>query len=225
MAAVGAASVAQGVAATGTGTAAAAAAAITGGGGGGVGGGSGVKVDPIQRYKLIAQIGHGGYGAVYKALDIATQSIVAIKVINLEESGEGLEDVGSEISVMCDVSCPQLIKYHCSYVVKDVLWIVMEFLEAGSLSDILKEFGPLDEECIAFVLRELLCALDYLHSQRKIHRDVKAGNVLVGRDGHIKLSDFGVTGQLTDRYSNNKQQQVGKIEKRLHASCLLLYPF
>ena len=160
--------------------------------------------DPITRYKLISQVGHGGSGAVYKALDTHTQTIVAIKVINLEESGEGLEDVETEISMMCDVSCPQLVKYHCSYVVQDVLWIVMEFQEAGSLSELIKEFGPLDEDTISFVLHELLCALSYLHSQRKIHRDVKAGNVLLGRDGSVKLSDFGVTGKMTDSMDKRK---------------------
>eukprot|EP01034_Spumella_vulgaris_P030311 gene30311-37504_t len=82
----------------------------------------------------------------------------------------------------------------------------MEYLEAGSLLDIIKSTGPLDEPSIAFIMRELLLALKYLHAERKIHRDVKAGNLLVARDGSVKLADFGVTGQLTDSMDKRKTQ-------------------
>jgi serine/threonine-protein kinase 24/25/MST4 len=74
----------------------------------------------------------------------------------------------------------------------------MEYLEAGSLLDIMKIFGPISEEYVPFLLHELLLALQYLHKQRKIHRDIKAGNVLVGYNGSIRLADFGVAGQMTD---------------------------
>jgi len=84
----------------------------------------------------------------------------------------------------------------------------MEYLEAGSLSDILSETGTLDEESIAYVMRELITALAYLHAERKIHRDIKAGNMLVSGEGDIKLADFGVTGQLTESV-NKRQTRVG----------------
>jgi serine/threonine-protein kinase 24/25/MST4 len=88
------------------------------------------------------------------------------------------------------------------------LWIVMEFLEAGSLSEIMKEYGPLDEPSISYVLCELLHALTYLHSERKIHRDVKAANLLLSSEGCVKLGDFGVTGQLTDSM-DKRRTRVG----------------
>ena len=84
----------------------------------------------------------------------------------------------------------------------------MEFLEAGSLSDIIEGTGCLDEETIAYIIKELLKALSYLHNERKIHRDVKAGNILVSSEGKIKLADFGVTGQLTESV-NKRKTRVG----------------
>ena len=95
--------------------------------------------------------------------------------------GDELEEVNQEIAVMSNVHCPQLIKYHASHVVDAHLWIVMEYLEAGSLAEVIKETGPLTEDSIAYVVRQLLLALAYLHGERKIHRDIKAGNLLLAR--------------------------------------------
>jgi serine/threonine-protein kinase 24/25/MST4 len=156
--------------------------------------------DPRQRYEFNAsqQIGKGAYGVVCKALDKQTNASVAIKIIDLEAAGDEADDVHKEIAVMSNMHCAQLTQYYASYVIGSHLWIVMEYCEGGSLLDIIKEHGPLNEISVAYVMRELLSALAYLHAERKIHRDVKAGNILVSESGAVKLADFGVTGQLTD---------------------------
>lgn len=155
-------------------------------------------MEPAERFELLEEIGEGGYGLVYQALDKLTNEFVAIKIFNLDDAADEVQEIHQEISMMAEFDCPYLIKYHGSYVVFDELWIVMEYLEAGSLLDIIKKFGPLQEEQIQYIMKELLLALQYLHAQRKIHRDVKAGNVLVSGNGTIRLADFGVAGQLTD---------------------------
>ena len=126
--------------------------------------------DPIDRYKLMAKIGRGAYAQVYKAWDDLEDRIVAIKSIDLEDADGDMEYIQQEIAVMSNLSRPQLIDYFSSHVNGSSLWIVMEYLEAGSLADLIKESGPLDEESIAYILKEVLLALAYLHSERKIHR-------------------------------------------------------
>ena len=162
------------------------------------------REDPRDRYDIQIKIGQGAYGVVYRAWDIYIERKVAIKIINLEDIGDDIDDINQEIAIMSEISCKNLIKYYASYVVGSFVWIVMEFLEAGSASEIVKELGPFDESSAAFILKELLTALEYLHQERKIHRDVKAGNLLVSGDGNIKLADFGVTGQLTETMDKRK---------------------
>lgn len=160
--------------------------------------------NPTERYNLTEKIGQGGFGYVYKAVDSETGATVACKLINLDDASDELENVQQEISVMSHCDCQQLTKYFTSFLSGSQLWIVMEYLEGGSLSDLLADSGPLDEPTIAYVMHELLTALAYLHGERKIHRDVKAGNILVSATGRIKLADFGVTGQLTESVSKRK---------------------
>ncbi|XP_044519731.1 serine/threonine-protein kinase 4 [Gracilinanus agilis] len=97
----------------------------------------------------------------------------------------------------CD--SPHVVKYYGSYFKNTDLWIVMEYCGAGSVSDIIRlRNKTLTEDEIATILQSTLKGLEYLHFMRKIHRDIKAGNILLNTEGHAKLADFGVAGQLTD---------------------------
>ncbi|OXB69746.1 UNVERIFIED_CONTAM: hypothetical protein H355_010218, partial [Colinus virginianus] len=94
---------------------------------------------------------------------------------------------------------PYVVKYYGSYFKNTDLWIVMEYCGAGSVSDIIRlRNKTLTEDEIATILKSTLKGLEYLHFMRKIHRDIKAGNILLNTEGHAKLADFGVAGQLTD---------------------------
>jgi serine/threonine protein kinase len=162
------------------------------------------KKDPEKDFQLVEKLGEGSYGSVWKAIHTKSNVVTAVKKVPIEND---LNDLLNEIKIMKQCSSPYIIKYYGSYYKESELWIIMEYCGGGSVSDIMKITGKtLNEEQIATVLRDALKGLNYLHGMKKIHRDIKAGNILLKDNGEGKLADFGVSGQLSDTMA--KRQTV-----------------
>lgn len=153
--------------------------------------------DIASHYQVLEELGRGSFGVVYKGIERATGETVAIKHIDLESSEDDIQEIQQEISVLSTCASPFVTQYKASFLRGHKLWIVMEYLGGGSCLDLLKP-GNFSEAHIAIVCRELLLGLEYLHAEGKIHRDIKAANVLLAESGKVKLADFGVAAQLTN---------------------------
>ncbi|KAG2253706.1 hypothetical protein Bca52824_083842 [Brassica carinata] len=161
-----------------------------------------IREDPTTKYEFLNELGNilwkGSYGSVYKARDLKTSEIVAIKVISLTEGEEGYEEIRVEIEMLQQCNHPNVVRYLGSYQGEDYLWIVMEYCGGGSVADLMNVTEEaLEEYQIAYICREALKGLAYLHSIFKVHRDIKGGNILLTEQGEVKLGDFGVAAQLT----------------------------
>ncbi|KAH3767650.1 protein serine/threonine kinase [Pelomyxa schiedti] len=155
--------------------------------------------DPEQEFQMIEKLGEGSYGAVWKAKHRQTHEFVAIKVLQLDTD---LGDIKKEIDFMKTCKHPNIISYFGSYFKDCDLWIVMEYCSVGSCSDLMQICKKtLNEDQIGYVAYQVLQGLAYLHSVRLLHRDIKAGNILINDRGECKLADFGVSGRLSDTMS------------------------
>ncbi|KAJ6109559.1 hypothetical protein N7486_001794 [Penicillium sp. IBT 16267x] len=153
-------------------------------------------IDPETLYTKQACIGGGSFGRVYKGVDKVTGDSVAIKVIDVENAEDEVDEIIKEIAILSELKSPYVTKYHGSYLKGSNLWIIMEFCSGGSCHGLLRP-GVIHEEYISIILRELLKGLEYLHGDQKLHRDIKAANILLSASGQVKLADFGVSGQLS----------------------------
>ncbi|XP_020862333.1 serine/threonine-protein kinase TAO2 isoform X2 [Phascolarctos cinereus] len=151
------------------------------------------KDDPEKLFSDLREIGHGSFGAVYFARDVRSSEVVAIKKMSYsgKQSNEKWQDIIKEVRFLQKLRHPNTIQYRGCYLREHTAWLVMEYC-LGSASDLLEVHKkPLQEVEIAAVTHGALQGLAYLHSHNMIHRDVKAGNILLSEPGLVKLGDFG----------------------------------
>ncbi|XP_050738512.1 serine/threonine-protein kinase Tao-like isoform X6 [Eriocheir sinensis] len=151
------------------------------------------REDPERLFDDLREIGHGSFGAVYYARHVATKEVVAIKKMsyNGKQSADKWQDILKEIRFLRSLRHPNTVTYRGCYLKESTVWLVMEYC-LGSASDIIEVHRqPLREEEISAICEGCLQGLSYLHSLGKIHRDVKAGNILLTENGTVKLADFG----------------------------------
>jgi serine/threonine protein kinase len=119
------------------------------------------------------------------------------------------ESLKKEINILRECDSPYILRYYGSYLKDNKVWIIIEYCDAGSVLDLMKiTKKTLNEEQIASITQMVLKGLKFLHSNKKIHRDIKAGNILLNHDGFAKLADFGVSAQLCDSFSK-KNSRIG----------------
>ncbi|GAV52050.1 hypothetical protein ZYGR_0AG00410 [Zygosaccharomyces rouxii] len=152
--------------------------------------------DPSKLYLNLTKIGQGASGGVYTAYELGTNASVAIKQMNLEKQPKK-ELIINEIMVMKGSKHRNIVNFIDSYLLKGDLWVVMEYMEGGSLTDVVTHC-ILTEGQIGAVCRETLAGLQFLHSKGVIHRDIKSDNILLSMTGEIKLTDFGFCAQINE---------------------------
>jgi p21-activated kinase 1 len=154
--------------------------------------------DPTKKFRNLVKIGQGASGGVYTAFEVGTNALVAIKQMNLEQQPKK-DLIINEILVMKDSKHKNVVNFIDSFLVRGDLWVVMEYMEGGSLTDVVT-FNMMSEGQIAAVCRETLHGLQFLHSKGVIHRDIKSDNILLSMEGAIKLTDFGFCAQINESH-------------------------
>lgn len=160
------------------------------------------EIKTVLNYTIGNCIGRGQFGSVYKCLHSENGQVVAIKRILLDDVKlADIDELMQEVELLKSLSHPNIVKYEGFYKDTSALNIILEYVENGSLANLLKTFGNLQEKLIANYVGQILEGLDYLHINGVIHRDLKAANILTTKEGQVKLTDFGVAQRISRKVS------------------------
>ncbi|KAK8574261.1 hypothetical protein V6N13_097248 [Hibiscus sabdariffa] len=149
----------------------------------------------IDDFEIIKPISRGAFGRVFLAKKRTTGDLFAIKVLKKADMirKNAVESILAERDILISVRNPFVVRFFYSFTCRENLYLVMEYLNGGDLYSLLRNLGCLDEEVARVYIAEVVLALEYLHSLHVVHRDLKPDNLLIAHDGHIKLTDFGLS--------------------------------
>ncbi|KAL1202711.1 putative serine/threonine protein kinase IREH1 [Cardamine amara subsp. amara] len=149
----------------------------------------------IDDFVIIKPISRGAFGRVFLAKKRTTGDLFAIKVLKKADMirKNAVESILAERDILINVRNPFVVRFFYSFTCRDNLYLVMEYLNGGDLYSLLRNLGCLEEDIVRVYIAEVVLALEYLHSEGVVHRDLKPDNLLIAHDGHIKLTDFGLS--------------------------------
>lgn len=140
-------------------------------------------------------IGRGCSSVVLHGVHAPTGTVLALKVINLFDKSRR-EQLIREIMTLYDAKCPNLITFYGAFYREGAITIALEYMDGGSLANVLSQVGPIPEKVLASIAFQILWGLAYLKHEKKVHRDVKPSNLLINSNGEVKVTDFGVSAEL-----------------------------
>lgn len=162
--------------------------------------------DPALKYKKFVKIGEGSFGTVFAAVNKATKNRVAIKKMQVTKKNKYHLETELELH-LASSNHPNVVPIIEQFLVNDAkkqeVWVVLEFLENGALTETLTQLD-MREADIAYVCKEVVAALSWLHSGNRVHRDIKSDNILLGAQGQVKIADFGLAIQLTKEHTKRR---------------------
>ena len=159
--------------------------------------------DPEEIYTIIRKIGEGGSGSIFAVQNKITRQHFALKRIPIK-SDKHCKLILNEIRITQLSHNDNVVNYFESYSFRDYLWIIVELMRGSLTEQVTEMLGDIPEELISYICREILKGIDCLHSNMRLHRDIKSDNILLGAQGQIKLGDFGYAVQLTsEHYGRN----------------------
>ncbi|MEK4367542.1 Stk1 family PASTA domain-containing Ser/Thr kinase [Paenibacillus sp. FSL H7-0942] len=165
------------------------------------------------RYEVIERVGGGGMALVYKAQDLLLNRNVAIKVLRQQfvHDEEFIRRFRREAQSAASLSHPNVVSIYDVGQEDDVHYIVMEYVEGKNLNEIIKERAPLQVDESVRIASQIADALDHAHHNQIIHRDIKPHNILIGRNGRVKVTDFGIARAVTSTTITQTGSVVGSV--------------